>query len=199
MTNKTFNTLDCSVLSFQLIKKESEKYWEQVELDICWGFQIQKDSKWKIGLTETQLEDFQQKLGLTFPESLKNYYRTMNGLDTLGINNNGGEGEIEFGATFYSYPDDIDKIKSQIAWVMKENQVTDATINPQNVPPIIPYVGHRFLVLDKEEAVLSMYGNDIIFWAENLSKGLASDIFPIHSAIDMKNKNMNSFWNKRII
>jgi hypothetical protein len=28
----------------------------------------------------------------------------MNGLDKPGINNNGGEGEIEFGTTFYSYP-----------------------------------------------------------------------------------------------
>ncbi|MFY7826892.1 MAG: hypothetical protein ACOVQ4_07195 [Flectobacillus sp.] len=196
MTNKTFNTLDCSIASYQLIKKESEKYWENIKLDTCWGWQIQKDSKWKTGLSEIQLEDFQKKLGLTFSESLKNYFRTMNGLDKLGINNKAGEGEIEFGTTFYSYPDDIDTIKSQIAWILKENNLTDNTLN---VPPIIPYLGHRFLILDEEESVLSMYGNDIIFWAENLSKGLASDIFSIHATIDTDNIKMNTFWNKRIM
>jgi hypothetical protein len=74
----------------------------------------------------------------------------------------GGEGEIEFGATFYSYPDDLDKMKSLIEWIMQNNNVTDDIVNTQNVPSIIPCLGHRFLILDTEETVLSMFGNDII-------------------------------------
>jgi hypothetical protein len=76
--------------------------------------------------------------------------------------------------------------------------VTDEIINTQNAPSIIPYLGHRFLILDNEGAILSMYGNDMIIWAENLSKGIARDIFPIHSAIEIKNINMNSFWNRKV-
>lgn len=123
----------------------------------------------------------------------------MNGLDRPGIDNNGGEGEIEFGTKFYSYPEDINIIKSQTEWILEDNKVTDEIIQIQNVPSIFPYLGHRFVILDSEESVLSMYGNDVIFWAENLSKGIARDIFPINSKIDRKNINMNSFWNKKIL
>lgn len=199
MTKKEYKNLDCSISSFQFIKKESERFWEQVDLDVCWGFQIQEGSKWKEGLSEIQLEDFQKQLGIKFPESLKNYYRTMNGLDKLGINNNGGEDEIELGPTFYSYPDDIDKIKSNIEWIMEDNVVTSDIIKAQNVSSIIPYLGHRFLILDKEETVLSMYGNDIIIWAENLSKGIAKDIFSFNSINEITIINVNSFWNKKAL
>ncbi len=199
MTKKEYKNLDCSVSSFQFIKKESERFWEQVDLDICWGFQIQEGSKWKKGLSELQLEDFQKQLGITFPESLKNYYRTMNGLDKPGIDNNGGQGEIEFGATFYSYPDDLHKMKSLIEWIMEDNDITDDIVNTQNVPSIIPYLRHRFLILDTEETVLSMFGNDIIVWAENLSKGIAKDIFLEYSTTEIKNIDINSFWTKKVL
>lgn len=162
----------------------------------CWGFQIQEGSKWKKGLSETELEDFQQQLNITFPESLKNYYRTMNGLNKSGIDNNGGEGEIDFGPTFYSYPDDIPIIKSTIEWTMEANRVTKEIIKEQNVPSIFPYLGHRFLILDHEEVVLSMYGNDIILWGDNLSMGIATDIFSLYAR--SKKIDTNSFWNKKI-
>ena len=113
MTKARYHKLDNSVSSFEFIKQQSEQYWEHIELKICWGFQIQEGSKWKKGLSEQQLLDFQRELGMTFPESLKNFYRTMNGLDKPGINNNGGEEETEYGPTFYSYPDDISAIKNK--------------------------------------------------------------------------------------
>lgn len=197
MKKRQLKKLDHSISSFQRIKKESEKYWEKVDLIECWGFQIQEGSKWKKGLSEPELEDFQQQLNITFPESLKNYYRTMNGLDKPGIDNNGGEGEIDFGPVFYSYPDDIPIIKSTIEWVMEANQVTKEMIKDQNVPSIFPYLGHRFLILDDDEAVLSMYGNDIILWGDNLSMGIAQDIF-LFSYTRPKKIDTHSFWNKKI-
>jgi hypothetical protein len=33
------------------------------------------------------------------------------------------------------------------------------------------------LIISKREVVLSMHGNDIIYWARNLSWGIADDIF----------------------
>ncbi len=198
MKKRQFKKLDNSISSFQLIKKESEKYWKKVDLQICWGLQIQEGSKWKKGLSETELEDFQRQLNITFPESLKNYYRTMNGLDRPGIDNNGGYGEVDFGPTFYSYPDDIPIIKSRIEWTMEDNNVTEDIIKNQNVPPIMPYLGHRFLILDSEEAVLSMFGSDIICWGDNLSKGIAQDIFLFFNIRTTK-IDANSFWNKKIM
>jgi len=198
MTKRQFKKLDNSTSSFHFIKKKSEKYWKKVDLQVCWGFQIQEGSKWKKGLSEPELEDFQRQLNITFPESLKNYYRTMNGLDKPGIDNNGGEGEIDFGDIFYSYPNDIPIIKSRIEWIMEANRVTEDSIRDQKVPHIVPYLGHRFLILDNEEVVLSMFDNDIIYWADNLCRGIAKDIFSLYSNNNVKKINTSSFWNKKI-
>ncbi|SHG51113.1 SMI1/KNR4 family protein [Chryseobacterium vrystaatense] len=198
MTIKEINNLDCSRSSFLLIKQESEKYWEQVDLQDCWGFQIQEGSRWKKGLSESELEDFQKQLNITFPEPLKNFYRTMNGLDKPGIDNNGGTEEIDFGPIFYSYPNDVPTIQLTIEWIMDANKVTAEIMNNQNVPSIFPYFGHRFLILDHEEIVLSMFGSDIIHWADNLSKGIAKDIFSLYSKIKTKKINTSSFWNRKI-
>jgi hypothetical protein len=80
-----YNRLDDSIKSFKLIKTHSEAYWKNITLDDCYGNQIQPNSRWKDGLTEKELIDFQDKMGFEFPQSLKNYYRVMNGLDRLGI------------------------------------------------------------------------------------------------------------------
>ncbi|MBQ0152480.1 MAG: SMI1/KNR4 family protein [Chryseobacterium sp.] len=184
MTKKKYLHLDNSPASFQLIKLESEKLWKTIDLEDCWGFQIQEGSKWNKGLSEEQLKDFQNQMNLEFPKSLKNFYRTMNGLNKPSVNNNGGEGTLEYGSLFYSYPEDIKIIKSQIEWVLEANKITQDEFKTQNFPPIFPYFGHRFLIFDHPENALSMYGDDIIFWADNLSKGIAKDIFSLYSIED---------------
>lgn len=199
MNKKAYKNLDCSVASFQFLKEESEKYWEEIELEILWGFQIQSGSKWKKGLLESELADFQQQLQIEFPEPLKNFYRTMNGLTLPGINNNCNEGPITYGPKFYSYPEDIIRIKEQINWVLEENNLTRTELNSKNIPQIFPFFGHRFLILDEDECVLSMYGNDIIFWETNLAKGIAKDIFDLNPAISMNDFEKKSFWKSKII
>lgn len=89
-----------------MIKKESEKYWEQINLDLCWRFQIQEGSKWKKGLSEFQLEDFQKQLGIIFPESLKNYYHTMNGLGIIIWADNLLKGLAKDIFSIYSIPEE---------------------------------------------------------------------------------------------
>ena len=191
-----YKKLNNSISSFELIKETSEQYWEEINLDISYGFQVQQSSKWKQGLTEPQINDFEKKLGIRFPESLKNYYRTMNGLDKPGLNNGGGS-EFEYGPTFYSYPEDIPIIKSEIEWVLDKNHIKKEDVN--NVPSIFPYLGHRFLILDNDEFVLSMYGADIIFWSEKLSKGIAREIFPYHDMEGLKKESTDSLWKTKAL
>jgi hypothetical protein len=41
MKKRKLKKSDCSISSFQSIKKKSEKYWRKVDLLEGWGFQIQ--------------------------------------------------------------------------------------------------------------------------------------------------------------
>lgn len=172
MTSKEYNRLENSIESFELIKQKSEEHWRSKALDLCWGFQIQNGSTWRNGLSEKELEDFQNLINLEFPQSLKNFYLTMNGLDKPGIDVNGGEEKPTFHPTFYSYPEDIPIIKNhmEIAFSYNPKELTKSS-------KIFPYFGHRFLDFTESEKVLSIYYDDIVDWSENLAKGIAKDIF----------------------
>ncbi len=175
MTKKEYNKLENSIESFELIKQKSEAYWHKKQLDLCWGYQIQEGTIWRKGLSERELEDFQKLVSLKFPQSLRNFYLTMNGLNKPGINVNGGEGKPSFHPTFYSYPEDIAIIKEQIK--------TAFSYSPEKLAKsskIFPYFGHRFLDFTTTEKVLSIHYEDIIDWSENLAKGVAKDIFAFY-------------------
>jgi hypothetical protein len=196
MNLSEYHQLDNSIESFKRIKQQSEKLWEKVELEECWGFQIQEGSKWKKGLTEEELLDFESQLGFQFPDPLKNFLRTMNGLDRPGINHTSNEEDTEYGPTFYSYPEDVERIKKQIEWVLEDNKVAESDLVSGKVPFIFPYLGHRCLICDKNQNVLSMRGNDIIFWTDNLSQGIAKDIFGYYD-ISATEFPEGSFWNNK--
>lgn len=170
---------DNSIQYFQAIKDLSESYWTNKELrkDI-YGFQIQKNSKWNKCLSENQILEFENEVRMTFPSSLKNFYKVMNGLDKKGINIYGHDGNAPaFRPVFYSYPDDLQEIKEVTKWVLESNNVSNEAIESGAVPKIFPIMGHRFMVLDDNLTILSMYGSDIIPWAENISKLIAMEIF----------------------
>ncbi|WP_162127620.1 SMI1/KNR4 family protein [Flavobacterium phycosphaerae] len=172
MTANEYDKLENSMESFELIKRKSEEHWRNKELDLCWGYQVQKDSIWRNGLSEKELDDFQKLVNIEFPQSLKNFYRTMNGLDKPGINLNGGEEKPSYYPTFYSYPEDIPIIQKQIEIAFSHNP-KEIQANSR----IFPYFGHRFLDFTEKEKVLSIYFDDILDWEENLAKAIAKDIF----------------------
>ena len=124
---KQINKVDTKISSFEKIKTLSEEKWKNLELEECWGFQIQKNSKWKDGLSENELNEFENQLGFKFPDSLKNFYRTMNGLNKPGINISGNlKNEIPtFRSTFYSFPNDLELIKEKIDWILDSNNITE--------------------------------------------------------------------------
>ncbi len=80
-----------------------------------YGFQIQENTTWKPGLSEADLQKFQNVIGFAFPEPLRNFYKVVNGLSKPGINMYGSVGtKPTFSQVFYSYSQDIDKIKELI-------------------------------------------------------------------------------------
>jgi hypothetical protein len=84
---------DDSLQCFQNIKQAANKNWRRAKIEEnCCGFQIQAGTKWREGLTQTALAEFEAAMGYEFPVSLKNYYLTMNGPDTPGIDVQGSGG-----------------------------------------------------------------------------------------------------------
>ncbi|OJJ19906.1 hypothetical protein BKI52_15615 [marine bacterium AO1-C] len=191
------HTLDTSINTLEKIKDFSEAYWKQINYQEVYGYQIQKESEWKVGLNEMELFLFEKEVGFEFPSSLRNFYRTMNGLNKPGINFFGDLNNTEptFSPQFYSYPDDLELIDDYINWILQENKISRDEIKSGKAPFIFPIHGHRFLIFDQNEQVLSMYGNDIIAWADNLTQAIVRDVFDsyLHS-VDLANFKPVNYW-----
>lgn len=171
---------DDSIQFFQAIKKSSEEYWTDTSLaNEIYGFQVQPVSIWQDGLSDQSIESFEREIGFPFPNPLKNFYRTMNGLTKQGINIYGSsKTEAAFRPIFYSYPHDLSLIKEIINDVYLENNISIEKNANQEISKIFPITGHRFMLVDiPGNPILSIKGRDIIYYAENLSKLLANQIF----------------------
>lgn len=183
---------DESLSFFETIKKESEILWADTYPNKkIYGFQIQQDSKWRKGLTDTELHDFENTFGFTFPSPLRNFYKIMNGLTKKGINLLGSDGSpFTYRSVFYSYPDDVQLIQELIDWIYKAKSLNVQDIESLKISRIFPVYGHRFMLIDiPGNPILSMYGDDIIYYSDNLSKLLVNEIFAgeVHNNYDFEN------------
>jgi hypothetical protein len=194
-------TPDDSIAFFQTLKKESEHHWASTDINkSLYGYQVQKGTRWLPGLSEKEISEFENALDVVFPTALRNFYRTMNGLDKHGVNVYGNEGEVyAYVPIYFSFPADLRIIKGKIDWILESNNLTREKIDRGNIPKIFPVTGHRFLILDQHLPILSMYGSDIIYWTDNLSKLLACNIFEnIENAEDFESDAAHAmpvkFW-----
>lgn len=165
---------------FNEFKVISEQYWKVTDINrSTFGFQIQQNTTWLPGLTDEQIDNFEKDLGFNFPTPLRDFYKTMNGLSKPGINVYGDSGEpYAYSPIFYSYPNDIGTIKENIDWIYKENDVDLQKLKLLGASRIFPVCGHRFMLIDEPlNPILSMYGQDIIYWSDSLSKLIADHIF----------------------
>jgi hypothetical protein len=160
-------------------KNLTEKKFKSAKLRECWGFQIQKNTKWNNGLTINEIAQFEKILGLTFPLDYIEMLKSFNGFATLQISiDPDGKEEDKFERKCYKYPDDIEKTKWLIEEVNKNIQyaneaIEDAGFDSQEVEGFIPLYAHRVLVVLKNKEyspVLSVWGDDIIIYGESLIK-----------------------------
>lgn len=171
---------DDSIHFFEVIKHESERFWADTLPDNgIYGFQIQPDSKWRPGLSDTEILEFETAMGFCFPTPLRHFYKTMNGLTKPGINLYGNDGTPPaFRPLFYSFPDDIQLLKEYIEWIYEATGLKETDLKGLGISRIFPVYQHRFLLVDHPgHPILSMYGDDIIYWSDSLSKLLANEIF----------------------
>jgi hypothetical protein len=168
---------DDSLFFFEEFKRISEQYWETITLNTeVYGYQIQPGSKWRAGLSDAELLKFENETGFLFPQALRNFYKVMNGLDRPGVD--AYDNKPEFRSVFYSYPDDLDLITEMTSWIYEENLISRTDSLSSGISRIFPVFAHRFMMVDiPGNPVLSMWGDDIIYWADNIGKLLIKDIF----------------------
>ena len=180
---------------FIRLKKCTENYWNNKSIqEEIYGFQIQKGTKWNNGLSEEQIIEFQNIMGFEFPEILKDYYTVMNGIDKNQINVFGNSGEpYSYSKNIYGFPDDIKIIKDLIQWIYKEKEINEKEMADKNISRIFPIYYHRFILIDhKEHSILSMYGNDIILYANNIIDLFYKD--ELRKKIKLNNNIKINYW-----
>ncbi len=159
-------------------KVKSEEKFRIRELEDCWGFQIQPETVWNVGLSKVEIESLQKLFGFEFPCDFKNMLSIFNGLDRDEIAIDPDQKELhDFGRNMYKYPEDYQttydlrqEIEDHIKYV---NEVLDeAGFDSNDVIGFIPLYGHRAMVAFTDKSlspVISIHqGTDVIVYGNSL-------------------------------
>lgn len=158
-------------------KKLSEEKFKSLTLKNVFGFQIQKDTKWNDGLSNREIKALEIQFGFKFPVDYVEMLKVFNGFQTLQISID-PEGNIsnQYDGRCYQYPVHFEKTN----WLIDEaNQYIEYVIGALEqsgfdsieIDGFVPLFGHRVLVVLKDKTkspVLSIWGDDIIVYGENL-------------------------------
>jgi hypothetical protein len=172
-------------------KDQSEKHFAALELDKdAYGLQHQKGTRWRPGLTEQALCDFQREVGFEFPAELLAFYRVMNGTDLPGINIYGQSGlPYTYAPIYFSYPEHLPQIKQVIAERLSIKGLTVSKLKEEGIPLIFPINDFYFMIIDDQTnpvyfltpayknhdiAQAYVYGS---LWTDSLQSWLIKDIF----------------------
>jgi hypothetical protein len=130
-------------------KNQSEMFFSTLELDKeAYGLQHQQGTKWRKGLTDIEILDFQKEIGFDFPEILIEFYKNMNGTDIPGVNVYGDTSEYHYEEMYFSYPEHLPKIKMQINELLEIKGLTFEKMKENNVPFVFPICAFYFMVID---------------------------------------------------
>ncbi len=170
-------------IKFKII---SEEKFKTETIQECWGFQIQKNTKWNEGLTVSDIEELENHFGFKFPNDYFEMLKSINGFETLQISID-PDGNIpdEFERRCYQYPIDLKNIK----WLMEEIDdykevikecLSQSYFNSTEIEGFIPLYGHRVLVVLKDKTkspVLSIWGSDIIIYGKSLIEYWCNELY----------------------
>lgn len=156
------------------LKSKTEKRFENATIRNCWGYQIQKGTKWNQGLEETQIKDLEELWGLKFPNDyfkMLKWLKWINGFNKPQISIDPDRITPDrYDRRCYKYPEDYAKVKWLIE-ELKENisyakaALEENGFDSEDLEGFIPLYGHRALVVLKDKnlsPVISAIGSDII-------------------------------------
>jgi hypothetical protein len=168
------------------------------------GLDWAQGTKWRGGTTEAQVDEAQKRFGLVFPPDYRRFLVTLHTTDPemVGAFYEGSTLVAKTGRSLYDWLGDPDPIKEALAWPVdgllwsieaddiwhpnwgqrpdsESGRVEVIRALAESGPPLIPVFGHRYLVgipLGEGNPVLSMYGADVIVYADDLEAYLANEL-----------------------
>ncbi|HMK29546.1 MAG TPA: SMI1/KNR4 family protein [Terriglobales bacterium] len=168
-------------------KRITEAKWATQEINpTIFGFQFQRGTKWRPGLSDVQITAYESAIGVQFPDDLRTFLREMNGTDlpTVNIYGSGGAPERQ-SVGVYSYPRDLELVRDRIDIVREHraaiaNDLASQGFDLGGNSDLVPIYIHRYVVATQNlssSVVLSIVVNDVdaIVYGNSLQEYLAKE------------------------
>lgn len=161
-------------------KRRTEERWANARLELwIYGFQIQPGTRWLPGLSDSQIDEYQAVLGVTFPHDFREFLRHFNGTDRENLNIYGNSGEphrTRPGA--YSYPRDLAAVRALMSeWEADWPEIVESCeLDP--AARCVPIYLHRGVLCGPDlgrSTVMSIMGTDAIVYAPDLRSYLEKE------------------------
>jgi hypothetical protein len=164
-------------------KCATEAKWRERPINPhIYGFQFQLGTRWNPGLSDDEIAEYENVLGVWLPYDFRAFLRAMNGTDlpTLNIYGYCGEPPRQW-VGVYSYPRDLEIVRRLIENVSNDRNELTATMAEQGFAlsaeaGLVPIYGHRYLVctpsLDSSVVLSIDDSDDAIVYGNSLKEYL---------------------------
>lgn len=146
-------------------------WWQVIEVKFGekW-IQFQRGTRWNPGLSNAEIAEYENVLGVQFPLDFRAFLQVMNGTDIPAVNVYGHCGEAHrTSAGVYSYPRDLKTVEQRIEDVRENRNEIAADLREQGFDlsaqaALVPIFGHRYVVCTSNlnsSVVLSIVVHDV--------------------------------------
>ena len=152
-------------------KKTTELNWSQQSINpAVYGFQFQRGTRWNPGLSNAEIAEYENVLGVQFPLDFRAFLEVMNGTDIPTLNVYGYCGESHRTAVgVYSYPRDLKLLEQRMEDVRESRNEIAADLREQGFAlsaqaGLAPIFGNRYVVCTSNpncSVVLSIVVHDV--------------------------------------
>jgi hypothetical protein len=176
------------------LKRATEQKWSQESLDpTVYGFQVQRGTRWNPGLSNHEILEYENALGMRFPYDFRAFLSVMNGTDLPALNVYAYSGEPHRTSVgVYSYPRDLKIVEERIGHFRERRDEIARDLREQgfdlpNQAGLVPIHGHRYVVCTsnlESSVVLSVVVHDVdaIVYGNSLREFLERDFLGSRSS-----------------
>jgi hypothetical protein len=190
--------LDVAPAFLEQVRHESERVWADPYPGLGW----QPETRWRGGLSDAEIAKVEKQFGLAFPPDYRLFLRTLHTTDPERVQYVDGRIQTILGRPFHDWQGDRGAIEEAMAWPLdgllwsveadvswtsrwgdrsgsREARAARVRHLAQSSPPLIPLMGHRYLVghpLESGNPVLSIYGTDVVVCSPTFTTWLVDEL-----------------------